>query len=79
MGDIMKEKDFGITNELYGYERFVTQILKGCNDKALRNVIEGAWGSFRKDQITRDDVLPGWGLVETMCIRDDGKVGIGLG
>lgn len=75
----MKEKDFGITNELHGYERFVSQILQGCNDKALRSVIEGAWYNFRKNQITREDVLPGWGLVETMCIRDDGHVGIGLG
>ena len=73
------KKDFGITDELYGYERFIRQIVERCNDAALRKVFFESWDNFVDEQRKRTDVLPGWRLVETLNINDNGKVIIGLG
>ena len=75
----MINKEFSITDELYGYERFAESILNICNDKVVRRILFEAWNDFVNIQRKREDVLPGWGLVETLNCDENNKANIGLG
>ena len=72
------KKEYDICDEIRGYERFVEQILNICNDQVIRSIIFEAWLHFRDDQRKREDVICGWGLVETMNCNEDGHARVGL-
>ena len=77
----MKDKDFGITNELRGFCRFSSEILKLKNDEEMKKILSIAWKNFKQEQHKHpEDILSGWGFVEGMHFNreDPYYVGIGL-
>lgn len=63
----MINKDFNLCNELRGFARFASEILKIKNDDEMRQILKKAWDNFLKEQLKYpEDTLPMWDLVESM-------------
>ena len=76
----MINRDFNLCNELRGFERFSSEILKIKNDNEMRQILTKAWSNFRKEQLKHpEDTLPLWNLVEGMGFNQEDPYYVGIG